>query len=165
MSDWPLERGRGSRSQLNPFVLEVVALADQRAKHLLASGADDARGQRQRDLLGVAEAIAADEAVLVEELRIVEVGERRIEQRNPILVAERRVNEVRARLQRLRNALAEPLRATLEREAAVHAGPWHGDVLAVAQHGARQVIVGIAHSELGHEEVARPPGTAPRAPG
>jgi hypothetical protein len=66
---------RRARRERHSLVAEIEALADGGAQRFLAVRAE-ARGERRRQLVGVAEAVAADEAVLGEELRIVEVGER-----------------------------------------------------------------------------------------
>src|SRR6185503_2839300 len=84
-----LERGAQRRGRREPdaLVAEVVALPDGGAKRLLAILREKARAQREGRLVGIAEAIAPGEAVLAEELRKVEIGERGIEQRDLVLVA------------------------------------------------------------------------------
>src|SRR5581483_12320892 len=68
------------------LVAEVIALAERGAEALLTIRLQEARGRRKGQLVGVAETVAADEAVLGEKLRIVEVGERGIEERDLVLV-------------------------------------------------------------------------------
>src|SRR5262245_27498170 len=113
---------RGGR-EADPLVFEVVALPDGRAKRLLPVLREKARGQREGDLIRIAETVAADEAVFAEELGEVEVGERGVEDRDLVLVAEGCIHVEETRLQGLRQLLAEKPRAALEDEAAVEAEP------------------------------------------
>src|SRR5207244_10765083 len=82
--EWPSsERGEQIRSMVGAqrrilrqsdfLIAEVVALADRRAERFLAARGQKTRGDRRGELVGVAEAIAAVETVLAEQLRKGEV--------------------------------------------------------------------------------------------
>ena len=145
---------RRARRQRHPLVAEVKALAERGAKHFLAVGLQEARGPGEGELVSVAEAVAADEAVLGEKLRIVEVGERRVEERDMVLVVIGHEDIEEPRLERLRERVAEPARIALEDQAAVEAEPRNGEgrplrlalglavklIAAVAQPGLRRHV-------------------------
>ena len=95
---------------------------------------EEARGQRERELVRVADAVVAEVAVLGEELREVEVVERRVEDRHLVLLAVRDVDVERARLERLHEVAAEECRCRARtrarrrgsRSARSRSGCWSG---------------------------------------
>ena len=108
--------------QRHALVLKIIALPDRKAHPLLAClriGEPRDRGQRQ--LIRVADAIAAQIPVFGKELRKIELVDRGIECRYLILPAIRNVDIVGAWLERLRECLAEQIRVSLEDEAAIDA--------------------------------------------
>src|SRR5207244_5290589 len=151
-----LFRSRGGR-QPDALVLEVIALSDRSAEGLLSAALQEARRQRQGGLVGVAEAVAAREPVLREKLRVVEVGERGIEERHLVLVAERHPYVEQPRLERLRQVLAEPARVALEDEPAVGAEPGDRGVRPGLLAGieALEVVADVAQPRLRRAEPPR----------
>src|SRR5699024_5457424 len=120
--------------ELYPLILEVEDLADaalQAAEAVV--GFEQARGQRQRDLVGVALAIGAAEAVVVEQLAEAEGQLARIELRNVALLAIGHIQIVEPRLEGLDAPAPE---AALEGQPGVEGGNGHG----AAQARARPVV-------------------------
>src|SRR4030095_785506 len=113
---------RGARRlvQNDALILEVEALADRYAYSLGARlGIEEPRRKRERELIGVADAIVAQVAVDGEELREIEVVDRRVEGRRLALVLIRYVDVDRARFERLDAAQSEFLHIPLEDEPGV----------------------------------------------
>src|SRR5437016_2288003 len=112
-------RGLGQR---NALILEVVALADRGAQALLtADRIEQSRGGGNRDLVRVADPVAAEIAVFGEELREIEIVDRGVERGNLVLTAMRYVDVIRARLERLDEVAAEETGISLEHEPGVDA--------------------------------------------
>src|SRR6185295_5005153 len=87
---------------------EIVALTERAAQHLLSAGRQKhARGNRCGELARVVDAVAAGEQVFGEDLGIVEVRDRSVEQRNLVLIAKRDVYVVDAWFERLYDRLPE----------------------------------------------------------
>src|SRR6185437_723337 len=105
------------------LILEVEALANGETQALAAGSlVEEARGERQRQLVGVADAIASDVAVVGEELREIEVVERGVEYRGVVLPPVGNVDVVGTRLERLRERGAADFEVTLEVQSRVDAG-------------------------------------------
>ena len=100
----------------------IIALPDREPHPLVARlRIEQPRDRGQRQLIRVADAIAAEIPVFGEELREIEIVDRGVERRYLILTAIRDVDIVGARLERLRECLAEQICVPLEHEAAVDA--------------------------------------------
>jgi hypothetical protein len=113
-----LDAERGHLVQRDALVLEVEALRQRDAQALRAgAGLQQPRRDADRELVRVADAVVAEVAVLGEQLPEVVVVDRRVEHRQRVLLAERDVDVVRARLERVREARAEELPLALEHEA------------------------------------------------
>ena len=141
-----------ARAQRHPRRVEVVDLPEGRREPLEARGRlDHARGEPERELVRVPDAVPADEAVLGEDLREVEVRFRRGEIRQPALVAERDVEVVQARLERLLERARAPGDRALEEEPRVHARDGQRAVAAlhvlgiVTQVVAREIVAELRH--------------------
>ncbi len=150
--------------QRHALALEIVALADRKPRPLVAGGRiEQARGQRERELIGVADAIAAEIAVLGEQLRKVEIVDRGVERRDLVLSPVRYVDVESARLERLGVVAAEHVRFALEDQPAVEAGDRHRAIEVLFLHGAvvgEIVVAKVQAGARGHE-----PGVAARGPG
>ncbi|MCY1527313.1 hypothetical protein D9M68_623760 [compost metagenome] len=107
--------------QLHLAVLEVEGLADAEALALEAIGLDPAVGHAQGNLVGIADAVAAGEAVVTPQRRVAEGGFAGIEQRDVGLVLFRYVEVEQPRLQGLGVVLAEELGLAVEEQATVQA--------------------------------------------
>src|SRR6185312_9527706 len=109
-----LEQDVGARARArhlgerHALVGEVEALAERHAQPLRTrQRVEQPRGHRHRQLVGVADAVVAEIAVLAEELREIEVVDRRVEDRQRVLVAVRDVDVEEPRLERLHEVFAE----------------------------------------------------------
>jgi hypothetical protein len=108
--------------QAHALVLEIEALAHGEPQPFGTGVAvEETRRQRERQLVRVADAIVADVPVLGEELREIEVVERRVEHRRIRLVLVRDVDIERARLERLRQRSVAHLQVALEHEPGIEA--------------------------------------------
>src|SRR5512139_4256026 len=129
--DLPADRGEqvggvaGARlhaGQRDQLVGEVIALAEGELQALESAGRlGEAAGDRERQLVGIVDAVAADELVLGEHLRVAEVQQRGVEYRNQVLVAEGRVDVVGAGLQRLFVVAPGEAERTVEGDAGIEA--------------------------------------------
>src|SRR6185503_13770014 len=79
----------------------------------------------ERELVRIPDAVAADEAVVGEDLREVEVRLRRREIRQLALVAKGHIEVEEARLERLQECTLAPLKGTVEEDARVDARDRH----------------------------------------
>ena len=107
------------RAQAHPLVAEIVALPDRKTHALDPGLFDETRSQRNRQLIRVTDAVAADKPVFAEQLHKTEVGVRAIEVREQALVPIRRPDVKQARLQRLVHVAAEKPGIPLEHHPAV----------------------------------------------
>ena len=104
-------------------------MPDGEAHALFAGfGRQQARGNRQRHLIRVADTIVAQITILGEELREIEVIDRRIEHRRLILFSKWNVDVVGARLQRLDDIRIENAIFALEYQTGVEACNRDGDM-------------------------------------
>ena len=131
--------------QHDALVVEIEALADGDAQPLGAGVAvDDARRQRERQLIRVADPVVPEVAVDAEELAEIEIVDRGVEDRRIALVAVGNVDVERARLERLHAADAERLPVALEHEAGVDGGDRNRVALRARDVGADLVEVVLA---------------------
>src|SRR6185503_9242371 len=86
---------------------------------------DEPGSERERELVRIADAVAADEAVVGEDLREVEIRFRGGEVRQLALVAKRHIEVEEARLEGLQESAPAPLEGAVEEDARVHARDRH----------------------------------------
>jgi hypothetical protein len=154
----------GSRrlGQRHSLILEVIALPNRAAETLLAvHGVEKARHCCERDLVCIADPVAAQVSILGEKLRKIEIVDRCVEHRDLVLAAERYVDVESARLERLDEAATEVIRVALENEPGIDAGDRHhaADVL-VFHHRIVDIVIGHVHASVRGEE----PGVAAGRP-
>ncbi len=109
-------RARRFAGQRHALRTEVVALADGRAQSFGAGFVVEyAGGERERELVGLGDAVVARVDVLGEQLRVVQFDQRAVEVRQVVLVAVRDVRVEEPRLQRLLRPAPEPRDAAVRR--------------------------------------------------
>ena len=153
---------RRVRVQHHPTIREILDLTDARAQPLAtARPIDQPRGQRGGHLVGVAQPIGTDKAVMTEQPVEVPVHQRAVEDRNVILVTVRHIQIEQARLQGLdpgRHAEPVGVQRALEGQAAVHIEHGRGARRTVtdARRGILQPVMGVAEPGPRFEIGARP---------
>jgi hypothetical protein len=137
---------------LNFAILEVVRLADADALTLEAVVFDPAAGHAQRQLVLVADAVGAAEAVVAEQRRVVEGVS--LVSNTGMSSGPWDIQVEQARFQGLAIVLAEPRRVAVEVQAAVDAGDRYAAVL-IAVEGAVEFLLSGLCSDLGLPVLSR----------
>src|SRR5690554_3333252 len=152
---------------LHLAVAEVPGLTDTQALTLHAPCVDPAVGQAERQLVGVADAVAPGEAVVAPQRVVAEGGLAGVEHRNVPLILIRYVEIEQTGFQGLGIAVAEQGGGTVEIQAAVQAGDRKRPILIAveslvrAQRGAaaviqRQVVAGVGVFQRRLDEAPAP---------
>ncbi|MNE15864.1 hypothetical protein D3C80_1087870 [compost metagenome] len=139
--------------QLNLAVLEVHGLADAEALTLEAVVFDPAVGHAQRQLVLIANAIGAAEAVVAEQRGIAEGVFAGVEYRDVFLVLLRHVQIEQAWLQGLAVVFAEPLGVAVEIQPAVDAENRYGAILCAVEVAQEVIRAGTVRCLLGRSDL------------
>ena len=135
---------------------EVITLAERDLQAFESAGLlDKTAGDRERQLVGVVDAVAADELVFGEHLRVAEIEQCAVEYRDIFLIAVRREHVKGARLQRLFVILAGKAERTVEIDAGIEAEDRQVAGDALLGRIVVQRVVGAVPADLRGEEAVR----------